>query len=334
VNVALVGDLRALRDSKMPWIARAVDHREIDQRIAPMIAIDGRYPRLSEIRIARHKPGRRCVIEYVFESELRVYGKIRARGTDVRSHEVLTSLWEAGFRPRRDAPFSVPEPIGIVPALQLTLQRAAPGRLATEAVEEPKGASEMVKVANAIHALHTSDVQPHRRHALADELGILEERLRSVAQTCPRWRGRIDRVYEACAELAFRLDGSQSTCIHRDFYPDQVLLDGDRLTLLDFDLFTRGDPALDVGNFLGHLIEQALRRYGDPARLRDREEALEEAYLARATRVERASLGAWATLTLARHIHISRSIPDRSHLTSDLLELCEERLGIRSSSAA
>jgi aminoglycoside phosphotransferase (APT) family kinase protein len=113
-----------------------------------------------------------------------------------------------------------------------------------------------------------------------------------------------------------------------------VLLDGDRLTLLDFDLFTRGDPALDVGNFLGHLIEQALRRYGDPARLRDREEALEEAYLARATRVERASLGAWATLTLARHIHISRSIPDRSHLTSDLLELCEERLGIRSSSAA
>src|SRR5437773_3836244 len=29
--------------------------------------------------------------------------------------------------------------------------------------------------------------------------------------------------------------------------------------LLDFDLYCQGDPALDIGNFVGHLTEQSLR---------------------------------------------------------------------------
>ena len=36
------------------------------------------------------------------------------------------------------------------------------------------------------------------------------------------------------------------TFIHRDFYPDQVLVDGARVYLLDLDLYSLGEPPLDV----------------------------------------------------------------------------------------
>ncbi len=43
---------------------------------------------------------------------------------------------------------------------------------------------------------------------------------------------------------------------------DPVERPGVRLHLLDFDLYCRGCPALDIGNFMGHLAEEALKRVG------------------------------------------------------------------------
>jgi len=39
----------------------------------------------------------------------------------------------------------------------------------------------------------------------------------------------------------------------------------------------------------------------------------------------RASVRAYATLTLARHIYLSTNFPERQRLTGQLLELCEAR---------
>ena len=67
--------------------------------------------------------------------------------------------------------------------------------------------------------------------------------------------------------------------IHRDFYPDQVLIDGDHLYVIDFDLYCMGDPALDIGNFMGHIIEHSLRILGYPAALKEVENAMEERFM-------------------------------------------------------
>ena len=47
--------------------------------------------------------------------------------------------------------------------------------------------------------------------------------------------------------------------VHRDFYHDQVIADGDVCRLVDLDLVAVGDPALDIGNFLAHLIDECWR---------------------------------------------------------------------------
>ena len=40
--------------------------------------------------------------------------------------------------------------------------------------------------------------------------------------------------------------------IHRDFYDKQLIVDGERVALLDFDNLATGDRAQDYGNFLAH----------------------------------------------------------------------------------
>jgi aminoglycoside phosphotransferase (APT) family kinase protein len=113
--------------------------------------------------------------------------------------------------------------------------------------------------------------------------------------------------------------------IHRDFYPDQVLVDGNRLYLLDFDLYARGDPALDIGNCIGHITEQAVRTRGDPQAFADREAALADRFVELAGEQTRPAVRAYALLTLARHVQLSAQRVERQPFTERLLELCEER---------
>src|SRR5262249_18953846 len=114
--------------------------------------------------------------------------------------------------------------------------------------------------------------------------------------------------------------------IHRDFYADQVLFNGDRLVILDFDLYCHGDPALDIGNFIGHLTEQALRLHNNPVAVEKAESAVRERFLELSGSEHRRAVEAYTNLTLARHIYLSDKFPERSHLTAPLLELCEEQL--------
>jgi aminoglycoside phosphotransferase (APT) family kinase protein len=136
----------------------------------------------------------------------------------------------------------------------------------------------------------------------------------------------LGRLRAACDRLAATVRAPEPCGIHRDFYPDQLLVAGERLYLLDFDLYSCGDPALDIGNCIGHITEQAVRTRGDPRALADREAALEDRFVALTGEQTRPAVRAYALLTLARHVSLSAQRVDRQSVTARLLELCEERL--------
>jgi hypothetical protein len=108
-----------------------------------------------------------------------------------------------------------------------------------------------------------------------------------------------------------------------------VIVDGGRLWLLDFDLYCQGDPGLDVGNFIGHITEESLRTREDAAAWQDREQAMEDRFVELSGESVRASVRVYTILTLARHIYLSTQFPERAAWTDAVLELCEQRLGLR-----
>ena len=177
-------------------------------------------------------------------------------------------------------------------------------------------------------AQHRAGVATERCHGLADELRILHERLPLVARDRPQLSSRIERVLAAVNELGTNTPAPLACGIHRDFYPDQVLIAGPLLYLLDLDLYCQGDPGLDAGNFIAHMTELALRKLGDPRALADCEHAMEERFVELCGERVRTSIHTYTVLTLVRHIHISTLHEGRKTYTEALLDLCEERLDI------
>jgi hypothetical protein len=326
----------AAQDPELAALALALDPEtargELRRRL-PRLSGDGKL-RLRTIRVTRYKPGRRCLVEYEVQlvrpgqapTELTLIGKIRARRFGNESFRLLDQVWKAGFDQGSADGITVPEPLGVIARFQMWFQRKVPGRDATEVIGGPDGIALGKRVAEAAHKLHTAGITPERAHGMSDELRILNESLAKVAALKPEWEARIQRVMRGCVALGEKVRPPRACGIHRDFYPAQVMVDGARICLLDFDLYCLGDPALDAGNFLGHMTEQAVREFGRPDALAAQESALRERFIELSGQSCRGAVEAYTTLTLARHIYLSTRFEERRALTETLLELCEQRI--------
>ncbi len=303
---------RPLLDPNMPQMEVAIDPK-LAQRQFSRFALDP----VTAAQLVRHKPRRRCLVEYQLANGSSLIGKMRARGADSRCFAIQQELWNNGFG--RDAAdrIMVPEPIAIVPELALWLQRKVNGSPLNVAPE---------RAAQAIAKLHRSGVKPAKRHMLADELRILRERLASLAQREPQWRGRLKRLEEGAAELAAMAVLVHPRSIHRDFYHDHLISDGANIHIIDLDLFCVGDPATDIGNYTAHLIELGLRSYGDADWFCNWQEAFELHYRKSVGDVSLINIRIYELLSLLRLIEISDKIEARRPFTAKLLGICEDRM--------
>lgn len=331
----------AADDPAMPLLRRALDPAEaLEQLRATLEGREGMGGRveLRAIRVTRHKPGRRCLVEYdltlaragLADESLTLIGKARARGLDSRCFRLMEQLRAAGFDEGSRDGISVPEPVALVPDFQMWLQQKVPGAPSGEMLAGADGPRLSRRIAEAVVKLQRSGLVPGRTHTVEDELRTLRERLSVVAAERPAWRARLERLMTACLRLGASIPAARPVPAHRDFYPDQVLVHGERIYLLDFDLSASADPALDAGNFVAHLSEQSLRAEGDEWALADRERAMEERFaeLTGGGSRARAAVRAYAALTLVRHVFISTRIPERRPFTETILEICERRLGV------
>ena len=340
---ALVNDpTGALGDPAMPMLRPALQPEYMARRLQDCLSLGrqlaaGDKPiQLRAIHVRRHKPGRRCLIEYEVtyprpgggEARLTLVGKVRAKGLDRHGHAVQNALWRNGFGPPSEDRIGVPEPLGVLSDLAMWLQRKVTGTSVMDRLTAAEGPALAARIAAAAHKLQRRGVPANRRHTLADELLILSRQLGPVVETHPAWAARIQRVLAASERLGAAIAPGPFAPSHRDFYPDNLLVDGDWLYLIDLDLYCEADPGLDMGNFIGHVTEFSLRARQDPEALADLEQALEEAFVRLAGAAFRPAVRAYAMLTLVRHIAISTRIPERRDWTLALLELCEQRLDI------
>lgn len=96
------------------------------------------------------------------------------------------------------------------------------------------------------------------RHEFHDELQVLErlaERHTVGMGVLPAdWHA----VYASLRELELPARGRR-VATHRDLHDGQILHDGERVALLDFDLLCSASPLLDVANLSAHLMLRSLQ---------------------------------------------------------------------------
>jgi aminoglycoside phosphotransferase (APT) family kinase protein len=303
-------------------VPMALDQTVVRRHLTAMPAFAGKAIERVDATLIRQKAGRRFLVRYdvaVAGRTETLIGKSRAKGADRKTFAAHQQL-------QGRSKVTVPEPVGLIPELRMWLQRAVPGAALTSLI--PNGRLEVAeRAARALFELHHSDVRPARVHTAEDEMTILRDRLLQAKEAMPDLAGRIDELLRRCEAIASALPDDARTCIHRDFYPDHVLIGEQSTTLIDLDLLSMGDPAVDVGNFAAHVTEQALRDTGDPHAYNSFAERFKRAYLDLAGPEMRDRVEAYEGLSLARHVHISTLFPNRRHITASILDLCLARPG-------
>lgn len=324
-------------DADLPGLAAALDPASMEANLRraarPFLPEDARIVSIGA-RVLTYKPGRRCVIEYrigvqrgAVRSWIGVIGKMRARKDGQAAFALLRALRDAGFNAESGDGISVPQPVGVLPALGMWLQSRVAGPTMTARLGRPEAVAVARRVADAAHKLHLAGVPATVRHTVADEARILDRCLADVSTEIPESAGRLARLGDACHRLAAMLPEPAWCGSHRDFYGDQILLGRDRrLFLIDFDLYCQADPGLDVGNFLGHVTEHAVRHFSDASALEPVERALLRRFAELAGPDAEFASRAYAALTLARHVYLSRCRADRARTTHSLIDLAMRRV--------
>ncbi len=93
-----------------------------------------------------------------------------------------------------------------------------------------------------------------------DELQVIDKRAASLqqigAELPEHWTRLRERLTDALAGLSPAVVG----LAHRDLHDKQFRQQAGRVVLLDFDLMTRADVALDPANFLAHMVLRKMQR--------------------------------------------------------------------------
>lgn len=279
-----------------------------------------------EVSVMRHKPGRRAVLSFHLTLAdgvaARWIGKVRSRGTDERPVILAQALRRAGLVGEGGASVGVPRPLGVVDAHHLSLFERVDGTPATALLltdGDPHAIAQ--QMAMAMTTLHCASVSARRRRTVADELETLRVRVAAWQDADQSLAPSLSLMSRRCAALAEPLrHRAPRTLLHRDLYPDQLLLEGTRTWIVDLDLAADGDPALDAGNMVAHLLELARRT---PTRRHALVHAA-HTFATAALHTPRSLLSAdaiarYTVLSLARLAEIARHHEERRRFASSLL---------------
>jgi len=128
-------------------------------------------------------------------------------------------------------------------------------------VDEQDGAKQGIRLAAAALAtLHGFRIEGHPVRSFDSDLAFLQKEAARVHLVAPSLAQNALALLQRVAGLPIPQEPAQATFIHGDFMPSQLLVDEERVAVVDFDNACLGDPAMDVGNFMAKLHRMAVRK--------------------------------------------------------------------------
>ncbi len=202
--------------------------------------------------ILNHRLGKRCILRLDDGGHAVVIRCLKPTdGRHRQNRQVMQRLRTAGLDGNCPAGVSIPRLLHVDETLAVVTLEHCPGETLHDAIQWPPEHKARI-AARAIAGLHALPLRVPRLYSSEQELEMLGEWTRFTGNLKPELG---ERLTTALQQLSARFRGLEPVPFrpcHRDFYEKQVLYDGDRITLIDFDTLTMADPALDLGNHLAH----------------------------------------------------------------------------------
>lgn len=249
----------------MDWHLSALGQATNPHEVAPLLARAlpdaGSAPDWQpQVEVIRYRPHESCVLRYRLNG-----GSTEVIGKLYRDQPKAERAWRAlnDLHPQAaPAGVIVPQPLANEHGWNLILMERAPGvsmkRLVKEASvpAEAKGAARLA--AAALAAYHGLRFESDDVRSIQSELQKLRQRAARLHLVAPALAGGVDALLDRAELLADKLAPAKPSLIHGDCKPSQLLIDGGRVAVVDFDRAGLGDPAIDVGNFMAQFHKEAL----------------------------------------------------------------------------
>jgi aminoglycoside phosphotransferase (APT) family kinase protein len=182
-----------------------------------------------------------------------------------RTAHIMQSLHAALERSTASSILRVPRVLGYDAKRQLLLQEQVPGVRFDTVLSGASALKSLELAGRAIAALRGLDVPlGPARHMAGHIRDLIRPHPRRLARALPELTPRLHRILDALSEADARWRPRRPIVpVHRDVHPKQLFLDGPQVCLIDWDLSTLGDAAVDVGNLIAYL--RARRNMDDSA---------------------------------------------------------------------
>ncbi|MFQ5649826.1 MAG: phosphotransferase family protein [bacterium] len=251
-------------DRRLPFLIPATDS-EVMKPVLEHICGDeaGKLTHV-DVAVVQYKPERKCLLRYQLHWQdsreprtptQSVYGKVFRKVKRVYAN--LETIHQAWY----NSVFQIPTPLGLVPEFRLELLSALPGTQLSYVCGRKTFPDLCRRVARGLLDFHETPVLLNETKSLSDELLELKAWGQDFGQSRPdEW----NRIRNSIFTLEMRLLGQnrlKPKLVHGDFHVANILVDGQRLSLLDFENCLMGNPAIDVGSFYAQLKLLALKRY-------------------------------------------------------------------------
>jgi len=238
-------------DARLKFLRKAVNPKLVARRFAAASC---------DLQVLRYVPAKRCQFRYQFP-DATVYGKLLRDGRGVDLFRRMEQVWEL-YAGAGDRLLSTPRPLVHLADWNMLVQEQAPGRTLYEMLREGAAQDHHIDAAARASALlHGSSLRPEAVHAVPEELGLIEQSYQSLVANGLAGP-RFETVLAAVRDFARDLPPAPLVPVHRDFYDKQLLIDGPRTALIDWDTLALGHPEIDAANFVTHLRLRALEGIG------------------------------------------------------------------------
>jgi Ser/Thr protein kinase RdoA (MazF antagonist) len=323
-------------DPALPGLAAATDERTMLALFGEHLEAcreRGRPPRALTHEVLHYKPRRSCAIHYRVElgaegaadpEMRRAYGKLSRDDRGVRHLQLLTAAWDASLA--SGGLWRAARPVDYVPRWRLLLQEAVPGRdfrLVFSELTPDDGRPEKLArardllgaIARAVRSLQGAPVPPGSPVLDFARLYASQERnLQYMGALQPELAAELAAIRKEVARLARVTRSAPLVLSHGDFAHGNVLIEGDRVGIIDFDKAGAAEPAFDMAYFLTHMWSFGIRHPKRMPHVMALWRHMREVYLALAPEVSSERLALYEALDFASYV--LRNFRKQSHQAS------------------
>ncbi len=165
------------------------------------------------------------------------------------SHEYLAMrmLWEKGFDHKSN--LKIPRPFSFFDDLNLLVQEKAHGTLLSKNLSHtfPVAAVGLKAAARWLIKLHHVDADHEGIGPHADDKASIRAWVHRMGNREPRLLPKLEELGSLTRMKLSCINNLRFTLVHGDFQCDNIFVDKEKVTVIDFGRFCKSDPARDLG---------------------------------------------------------------------------------------